>query len=99
MISALLPPGTEIVCIDVKPCNVPIKLKLNEVYTVRGFVRHWTGEISVLLNEVDAVQPYGLYTTDEIGFYRHRFRVLEICKEFSTMIEKSNSHLKKTVDA
>lgn len=100
MISANLPPNTEIICIDNKP-NIfghTCPLALGALYTIRGYSLHGDGNISVLLNEIEA--PVHPEYTDrcERGFYRWRFRLPLIPKIFYEMLNEKKIDIPELVE-
>ena len=92
MIGTDLPSGTLLICIDARPYHVPVPLVQGELYTLRGYTVGATGYCAALLVEVKAPQIYRvlLGIDGEDGFYRCRFRTLQIHKSLTDMLETAN---------
>ena len=95
MIGVNLAPGTELVCIDARPYHLPVPLVQGGLYTLRGYTVGATGYCAALLVEVKAPQIYRalLGIDGEDGFYRCRFRTLQIHKSLTDMLEEANKKI------
>ena len=80
-------------CIDARPYHVPVPLVHGGLYTLRGYTVGATGYCAALLVEVQAPQIYRvlLGIDGEDGFYRCRFRVLNIHKSLTDLLETANN--------
>jgi hypothetical protein len=92
MIGTNLPPGTELICINAQPLHDRVPLVEGGLYTLRGYTEGPSGYIAVLLHEVRAPQiNKAFFGNRERGFYRERFRPLNIPKIFYDMLDEVNS--------
>jgi hypothetical protein len=101
MIGTNLPAGTELICLDAAPRHVPVPLVQGGLYTLRGYTCGPTGYCAVLLMEVQAPQIYRvmLGLDGEDGFFRDRFRVLNIHKSLTDMLTEANQKQKSIAHA
>jgi hypothetical protein len=85
MISSSLPAGTHVVCIDSSALGPNVKqLTRGRLYSVRGFVRCYNGEVGVLLNEVTnpTTPPFGEYC-----YRRNRFELPVLPRSLTRLLE------------
>ena len=101
MIGTNLAPGTPLICIDAAPRHVPVPLIKGELYHLRGYTQGPTGYIAVLLVESRAPQLFRalMGMPGEDGYCRDRFRLLNIPKCFTDMLDAANNNQRLPVNA
>ena len=99
MIGTNLPAGTELICVDAAPRHVQVPLVQGGLYTLRGYTSGPSGYVAVLLMEVQAPQIYRILLglDGEDGFFRDRFRVLNIHKSLTDMLTEANKKTKTLI--